>query len=92
VREIRLYLAQSLALFIRSPAFRYVHQNAHEFADIAGRVENRMSYSVHVFSRAVWKNDPEMRLEILSFAIRPLSRFNDPSTIFRMHALYKFFE
>jgi hypothetical protein len=88
VREIRLYLAQSLALFIRSPAFRYVHQNTHEFAYIAGRLENRMSYSIYVFRRTVRKNDSEMRLEILSFAIRPLGRFNDPSTIFWMHALY----
>jgi hypothetical protein len=88
VREIRLYLAQSLALLIRAPAFRDVHQNAYEFAGIAGWVENRVSYSVHVFRRTVRKNDSEMRLEILSFAIRPLGRFNDPSTIFWMHALY----
>jgi hypothetical protein len=87
VREIRLYLAQSLALLIRSPAFRYVHQNTHEFAHIAGRVENRMSYSVHVFRRTVWKNDSEMCLEILSFTIRPLGRFNDPGSIFWMNAL-----
>jgi hypothetical protein len=92
VREISLYLAQSFALLIRSPAFRYVHQNAHEFADIAGRVENRMSYSAHVFRRTVRKNDPEMRLEIRSFAIRPLGHFHDPSSIFRMRTLYKFFE
>jgi hypothetical protein len=92
VREVSLYLAQSLALFIRPPAFGHVHQDTHEFDGGAGRVQNRMGYSMHVSRRTVWKKDSEMRLEILSRAVCSLGAFNDPRSIFWMHTLYHFFE
>src|SRR5260370_9187572 len=84
--------AKSLAFLIRPPAFGHVHRDTHEFAHIAGRVENRMTYSVQVFRRTVWKNDSEMRLEILSRAVCFLADFNDPRSIFWMNALYSFLE
>jgi hypothetical protein len=92
VRKISLYLAQSLALFIRPLAFGHVYQDTHEFADIAGRVENRMTYSMHVSRRTVWKKESELRLEILSRGVCSLGAFNHPRSIFWMHTQYHFFE
>ena len=85
--KISLYLAQSLALFFRLLALCQVHHDTHEFDDIAGRVENRMTCSVHVFRRTVWKNDSEMRIKIVPRAACAVEVLQDPGSIFWMDSL-----
>jgi len=60
-REIILAPSQRLFGLL---ALGDVHRNTHEFADIAGLVEYRMTCSVHVLRRSVGKSDSEMHIEV----------------------------
>src|SRR4029077_406380 len=70
--SIARYHLQDMTLSVTQrlcqPAFGHVHQDSGVFDEVAGRIENRMPYTVHVFRRTIWKNDSKMRLEILSRA------------------------
>src|ERR1700731_3349114 len=94
-RRITRYHLQDTALCITqclcTPAFGHVNHDTHEFGDIAGRVEDRMTCSVHIFRRTVWKNDPEIRIKIFPRAACTLERLQYPDSVFWMNALYKFF-
>ena len=64
VREVRLRLAQSLALFLRPLAFGDVHHGTHEFNEFAGWAENRMAHYVDISDLAAGMNDSVIQLEL----------------------------
>src|ERR1700686_3604306 len=57
VRELRLYLPQPLALFLRSFALGHIDHGTHVFNEIAGWTENGMAYCVDVPDLAAGVND-----------------------------------
>jgi hypothetical protein len=48
VREIRLGLTQSFALFFGALAFRHIHVRTDDFNKLSARTEDRMTYSMDV--------------------------------------------
>src|SRR5437867_6551768 len=92
VRKISLYLPQSLALFIRPPAFGHVDQETHEFAEIAGRFENRMTHCLHVSRCTARKDHSVMHVDIRARVGCALESFHDQGSIVWMNTLMKFFE
>ncbi len=75
-----------------APAFGHIHHHTNEFTDITGRAENRMTCSIHVFRRTVWKNDSEMRIKIFPRGGCGLELAQGNGSIFRMNARYEFVE
>jgi len=91
VRKISLYLAQSLALFIRPLAFGHVYRCADVFQEIAGYVANGVTCRANVLNRPAWKNDSEIHVKV-----EPSSGFQEtllyvPVSILWMNALVKCF-
>src|SRR5262245_27211535 len=75
-------------LFIRLLAFGHVHDGPDEFNHIARRVEHRMSDSMEVFHRAVWKNGSVLYLERRPFTDGSIDALADPGSIIRMQTLH----
>ncbi len=73
-------------------AFGYVHHDTHEFAGVAARFDNRVTYPVHVSRRPFRNYDSEMGLDVSSCADCSLEIVDGPVSIFRMNALIKFIE
>src|SRR5207247_8797734 len=71
---------QSLALFLRPPAFGHVHDRADELDEIAGGAEHRMADGVDTLHRSVRKNDAVVHLEVHPLTgRRRYDVANDPS-------------
>jgi hypothetical protein len=92
VRKISLYLAQSLALFIRPLAFGHVYRCADVFQEIAGYVANGVTCRANVLNRSAWKNDSEIHVKVGAF-VRPFKKHFStyPVSILWMNALVKRF-
>src|SRR5258706_12380061 len=69
-----------------------VHSGTDEFNDIAGCVENRMTYSENVLEGAVRKNGSENHLVIRPFTECSFQVVDEPASILRMNALQKGFK
>ena len=63
-----------------------------EFNDIAGCVENRMTYGMDVFHRTVWQNDSAIQFVARPLADCSLEDFGGLGSIVRMNPLAKCFE
>src|ERR1700681_3394386 len=71
MRKISLYLAQSLALFIRPLAFGHVYRCTDVLQDVAGYVANGVTCRANVPNRSAWKNDSEIYVKVGAF-VRPV--------------------
>ncbi len=56
LQDMTLSVTQRLDTLV----FTHVHQDTHEFASVAGRFQNRMTYPEHVSRRSIRKNDSKM--------------------------------
>src|ERR1700736_2198711 len=92
MRKIRLYLAQSLALFIRPLALSDVYRCTDVFQEIARYVANGMTCRANVPNRSVWKNDSKIHVKVGAF-VRPFKKHfsASPVSILWMNALVKRF-
>src|ERR1700730_12483249 len=95
-RCIASYHLQNAALSITQRlcpiALGNVHHGTHEFAGVAGRLDDRVTYPEHVSCRLFRNYYSEMRLDVSSCADCPLEIVHSPVPIFRMNALIKFIE
>jgi hypothetical protein len=87
VRKISLYLAQSLALFIRLLAFGDVHYRTDKFNEIAGWTENGMAYCVDVPDPATGMNVWVIELELPLFTAFAFVVLQCPCFIIGVYAL-----
>jgi hypothetical protein len=92
VGEMRLRLAQSLALFIRASTFGHVHRDPVVFAGAARRVGSRMTDDVHVSHRTIGDNQSELQVHVRSGARRGFKGLHQAVLIVRMNTLKKLSE
>ena len=91
MRKVRLKLAQSFSLFLRSLALGYVHHGTDEFNEIAGWACDGMAYHVDVSDPAAGMNDSVIQLELRILTPCCLDRLADFRLIIRMDALKESF-
>jgi hypothetical protein len=80
VRKISLYLAQSLALFIRPLSFGHVYRRTDVFLEIVGYIANGVTCRANVLNRSVWKDDSELDVKVGAF-VRPFKKDFSPHPV-----------
>jgi hypothetical protein len=92
VRKIRLYLAQSLALFFGPLTLSNVHHGTHELNNVAVWAENRVAYQMDISDLAARTNDSVFQLELRLLRPYYVAYFPDLGMIISMDAFKECFE
>src|SRR5882757_7577504 len=87
--KISLALTQ---LLLRAFPLGYVDHCAHEFNEITGGAENRMSNGVNVPDGAIWMHEAAVRFKLDLLTGHPLHQFFQLGLVIRMNPLEQFFE
>src|ERR1039458_5021163 len=85
-RQISLALSQ---LLLSPPAFRHVHHRTHVLNEVAGWIENGVSYYVDISELAAGMDDSIIRLEPCFLTLCRLDRLPKHGSIIGMDALIK---
>src|ERR1700730_13620140 len=84
MRKIRLYLAESLTLFLGPLALGDVHRGPDKFYDVARLVQDRMANRVEVLDRSVRENDAVVHLKLCFLDFGSFKNVHNALPILRM--------
>src|SRR5689334_12125380 len=83
---------QNTVAFLRPLAVGDVDHGSHEFDEITGRAENRMSSGVNVPDGAILMHEAVVRFKLDLLTDHPLHQFFQLGLVIRMNPLEQFFE